>query len=326
MATPETLTSEEEDIKIVLEAPPAQKLVDEKLKPDADTDDDDNTDSDEPAVGDERLSSASAESEAEREAIRERRRHEKIERKERKEKAMARDKLELDFLRSQNEQLERRLMSVEQRSQQAELSQVDGAIQKALKDAELAETVIAKAVSSGNGEDVTRAMRYRDEAIAKAQQLTQYKQQQLKPAKAPAAPATPKVDPAVVEHAQDFMSDHPWYDVQGRNEDSAIVLAIDQALAREGFDPKSEDYWDELRKRVARRLPDKVAKPTTQREARGGPDLGSSKEHAPASTRKEIYLSPERKQALIDAGVWDDPVLRQKYAKRYAEYDRVNRA
>ena len=48
--------------------------------------------------------------------------------------------------------------------------------------------------------------------------------------------------------------------------------------------------------------------------------------HAPTSTRKEVYISPERKQALIEAGVWDDPVLRQKYVKRYAEYDRQNKA
>jgi hypothetical protein len=54
--------------------------------------------------------------------------------------------------------------------------------------------------------------------------------------------------------------------------------------------------------------------------------VGSGREHAPASTRKEIYVSPERKQALIEAGVWDDPVLRMKYVKRYAEYDRTNKA
>jgi hypothetical protein len=29
---------------------------------------------------------------------------------------------------------------------------------------------------------------------------------------------------------------------------------------------------------------------------------------------------------LIEAGVWDDPVLRNKYVQRYAEYDRQNRS
>ena len=261
----------------------------------------------------------------EREAIRERRRLEKLERKERRDKAITRDKVELDFLRNRNDELERRMSAQEQRAHQTELSQVDAALQKALNDAKLAESIIAKAVSSGNGEDVTKAMRYRDEALATAQQLAQYKKTAQPPQQ---APQVPQVDPTVVEHAKDFMEDHPWYDAQGRNEDSAIVLAIDQALAKEGFDPKSEDYWDELRKRVARRLPDKVkaATPEPSRVPRGGPAVGSSKEHAPVSTRREVYISPERKQALIEAGVWDDPVLRTKYVKRYAEYDRVNKA
>jgi hypothetical protein len=134
-----------------------------------------------------------------------------------------------------------------------------------------------------------------------------------------------------LELANDFLTTHKeWYDPQGRNEESAIVLAIDQGLVRDGYDPASEDYWDELKNRAARRLPERFGKSAqkTDREARGGPAVGSGREHAPQSTRKEIHISPERKQALIEAGVWDDPVLRMKYAKRYAEYDRAqsNRA
>ena len=60
------------------------------------------------------------------------------------------------------------------------------------------------------------------------------------------------------------------------------------------------------------------------RKARGGPAVGSGKEHAPSSTRKEVYISPERKSALVEAGVWDDPVLRMRYVKRYAAYDKTN--
>ena len=127
------------------------------------------------------------------------------------------------------------------------------------------------------------------------------------------------------------MSENPWYDSQGRDEDSAVVIAIDQSLSKDGFNPQTEEYWDELRKRTARRLPEKFKNQKTrevkeERVARGGPAVGSGREHAPATTRKEIYISPERKQALIDAGVWDDPILRKKYAQRYSEYDRANKA
>ena len=51
------------------------------------------------------------------------------------------------------------------------------------------------------------------------------------------------------------------------------------------------------------------------------PPTGGTREHAPASTKKEIYVTPERKQAMIDAGVWDDPIARQRYLKAYRDYD-----
>ena len=228
---------------------------------------------------------------------------------------------------------------MEQRSHQADLSQFDVQINAARNEAEMAERVISKAVAAGNGDDVTQAMRYRDQAMQKAQQLAFAKQQaaqqrQTKPADG--------MDDMTMHYAKEFIKENPWYDMQGKDEDSAIVLAIDGALMREGFKPDSEDYWDELRDRTARRLPEHFKEttrrndhgedrstrdePRQQRQSRGGPTIGSGREHAPTSTRTEVYVSPERKQALIDAGVWDDPVLRQKYVKRYAEYDRNNRA
>lgn len=191
----------------------------------------------------------------------------------------------------------------------------------------MAERVIAKAVEAGNGADVAQAMRYRDQALQRAQQLAYQKQMAAQQAPMPA----PEIDDLTMSHAQRFMEENKWYDPQGRDEDSAIVIAIDQALAKDGYNPQSEDYWDELRKRAARRLPEKFgrqssARQESRREPRGGPAVGSGREYAPTSTRNEVYISPERKQALIDAGVWDDPKLRQKYVKRYAEYDRMNKS
>jgi len=310
---------DENDVKgkeeelVIVEEDPAKDAAGET--------EDDSEDEDERVVKE-----ADSSEDAERESIRERRRQEKQERKERREKAITRDKIELDFLRKRNDELERRLTAQEQRSQQFDLNQIDAQIEKAKRDAELAERVIAKAIESGNGADVAQALRYRDQAISTANQLTAQKQQAAKQA----APM-PKVDDLTMHYAREFIQENPWYDPQGRDEDSAIVLAIDQALAKDGFNPQTEDYWDELRSRAARRLPERFGqskpapKAEKERQPRGGPAVGSGKEHAPASTRKEIFISPERKQALIEAGVWDDPVLRMKYVKRYAEYDRANK-
>jgi len=308
----------EDEIIIVEEKP---KLA--AAEPDLDADDDQDERPNHRAEDD------SGDTDDEREAIRERRRLEKLERKERREKAISRDKVEMEFLRKRNDELERRMSTQELRAHQTDLNSYDAQIQNTAREAEMAERVIAKAVEAGNGADVTQAMRYRDQALTKLQQLNAAKAQATQRVTQP--PAAPQIDDRTLQHAQEFMNEHKWYDTQGRDEDSAIVLAIDQGLARDGYNPQSEDYWDELRSRVSRRLPEKFAsaakaKPAEERTPRGGPAVGSGREHAPASTRREVYVSPERKQALVEAGVWDDPVLRQRYVKRYAEYDKANRA
>ena len=267
-----------------------------------------------------------ADEDKERDVIRQRRRREKTERKERRDAAIKRDKTELDFLRGRNENLERRLTAQEKKSQQGELNAIDYAIQQAGQEAEMADQVIAKAVENGNGEDVTQAMRYRDEAIAKVNQLQYNKQRATAQSRQAAAP---QVDDRTMYHAQQFIEENPWYDAQGRDEDSAIVMAIDKSLAKDGYNPQTEEYWDELKVRASRRLPerfdeDNSSQKKTSRKPRGGPAMGSGREHAPTSTRKEIYISPERKQALVEAGVWDDPVLRNRYVKSYAQYDKEN--
>jgi hypothetical protein len=312
----ETLKENDDDKEDIVIVEDPNKL---STAEDNDRDDDDDD-------ADERV--ASSNEDGERDAIRERRRHEKQERKQRREEAIKRDKLELDFLRKRNDDLERRVSVQEQRTHSLDLSAFDAAMAKAANEAEMAERVIAKAVAAGNGDDVAQAMRYRDQAFARIQQLNFQKQQV-----AQQRPQPQQIDDATMRYAQDFIKENPWYDAQGRDEDSAIVIAIDQAMAKDGYDPRTPDYWDELRKRAARRLPDKFGgedkpsrraeeKSEPKREPRGGPVVGSGREHAPASTRKEIYISPERKQALIEAGVWDDPTLRARYVKRYAEYDR----
>ena len=298
-------------------------IVEEKPNETSTVEDNDDGDEDDDRV-------ASSNEDGERDAIRERRRAEKQERKQRREEAIKRDKLELDFLRKRNDDLERRVGAQEQRAHKLDLSAFDAELNKAAQEADMAERVIAKAVAAGNGDDVTQAMRYRDQALARFQQLTFQKQ---RVAAQPPQPKPQQIDDLTMRYAQEFIKENPWYDAQGNNEDSAIVIAIDQTLGKEGFDPRTPEYWDELRARAARRLPERFEseerskpKPEPRREPRGGPAVGSGREHAPTSTRKEIYISPERKQALIDAGVWEVPELRDRYVKRYAEYDRKNKA
>ena len=104
----------EDDLVVVEEQPEPEEDEDEDDERVAQSDDDD--------------------SEDEREAIRERRRKEKLERKQRRDEAIKRDKLEMDFLRKRNDDLERRLTAQEQRAHQGDLNALDQQMAQAAKE------------------------------------------------------------------------------------------------------------------------------------------------------------------------------------------------
>ena len=289
---------------------------------DEDEDDDDPEDS--------RLS----EDNEDREELRRKRREEKVDRAARRKQAIERDKTELNFLRQRNEALEKRMSSVEQTTMANTISGIDSQISDTVAEVRAAERIIAQAIEAGNGQDAAKAIRIRDQAMQKVQQLQMHKHQHNQAAQnlhqqAQAPAPQPGPDPDIANFAQSWVSKNSWYDPNGGNEESKIVLAIDQSLVEAGYNPKTEAYWRELDKRVARRLPDVKGAGSSddsqdddRRGQRRGPPVGSSRDQAPQSSRREVYISPERKQAMTDAGVWEDPVLRQRYLKQYAKWDR----
>jgi hypothetical protein len=232
--------------------------------------------------------------------------------------AKERSQQELAYLREQNAELMRRMAAVEGNTLTQNAAGVQQQLQQALAEARQAEQIMARAIEAGNGEDAATALRIRDEAKERAAQLSAYKDRFEAAAKEATAP---RADPRVTNYAQQWLSANSWYDPQGRDEDSAITKAIDNALAREGWNPASEEYWHELTRRVANRIGDGDEAParTAKRKA---PPTGSGREYAPPSTKNEVVVTPERKQAMLDAGVWDDPVARKRYLKAYQDYDR----
>jgi hypothetical protein len=244
----------------------------------------------------------------------------RIKRRQLQKVAKERSQRELDHLRQQNAELMRRMAAVEGNTLTQNAAGVQQQLQQALNEARQAEAIMARAVEAGNGDDVATALRLRDEAKERASQLSAYKDRVEAAAKQAVAP---RADPRVTNYAQQWLTANEWYDPQGRDEDSAITKAIDNALAREGWDPSSSDYWHELTRRVANRIgdggQDNAPARTTKRKA---PPTGSGREYAPPSTKNEVVVTPERKAAMMDAGVWDDPVARKRYLKAYQEYDR----
>lgn len=244
-------------------------------------------------------------------------RKKRLKRRQLQKQAKERTIQELQLLRQQNEELARRLAAVEGNALTQSSAQIDQRLAEATREISQAELIIARAIEAGNGEDVTAAIRMRDEAKAREQQLAAAKNQ-LESARS----APPAVDPRVAQLGQQWMAENPWYDPRGGNEDSVITNAIDNRLVAEGYNPATVEYWEELTRRVSARInrgDEMEQQPAPRKKA---PPLGSGREHAPASTKREVYVTPERKQAMIEAGVWDDPVRRARMLKAYQAYDR----
>lgn len=255
------------------------------------------------------------------------RRKERKTRRERQSQAKDRDKNEIAQLRRDRDALAGRLSALERKSAGQDLTNIDERIAQARQLFNQAERAVAEAIAKADGNASAQAMRVRDQARDAFHGLTNLKQQ----AERPAAEEPQGLAPAVARRVDGFKRDHPWYDVGGADRDSKIVLALDADLAEAGYEPDTDEYWDELRDRVREQLPHrfkKNAKDTEdsgerpRRQARGGPVLSGGDGDAARPRGTYAVVTPARKQAMIEAGKWEDPVKRKRQLRAYAEYDR----
>lgn len=329
MSTSNKETEKQPDLEVIetdeagkpLNAPPPSSEADEeddrRLSAEADDKDEDDKD-DKP------------DADPERERIRqERKLRRKIMKDLRREERQA-EKKELEELRRITAEQAERLRQVEA----AQTSNVEGTLKERLQQAlniyKVAEEDVGLAIEAGDGKKAREALKARDEAREAAQaidlQLRRLKAQgQQQERVGP--------DPNEQRYYQEWLSKNPWYDPAQRDEDSKLALAINQTLLQEGFRPNTPAFWTELTNRTERVLrPKQEGGGRRERDAdaapapkRGGPPVGGSGREAAPSNKLQVFVTPERRRALEEAGKWDDPVAREKMLRRYAEHDRNNR-
>ncbi len=223
-------------------------------------------------------------------------------------------------LQRENEEFRKRLAEVEKKSQNYELARLD----KAIEDEELRlkyfDAKRREAINNSNGDAYTKASEGYEEARRKYEAMKTIKN------RASQAESEPQTDPRMLRHAKSWMESNSWYDPNGSDEDSEIAKVIDAKLAKEGYDPASAEYWDELDARLQKRLPHRYTQ--SQDEPKRRPRsfvTGSGRESTSGRQGNTFVLEPEQVRAMKDAGFWDDPVKRAKMIKRYAQDARNNR-
>jgi len=230
--------------------------------------------------------------------------------------------IRLQNLQRQNQELLERLSVVERKQSGSELARLDKAIDDQRMRIDFAKRKIKEATETGDGDLLTSAQEMWFEARRQAEDLESLKKRSVQPSNQPI-----QQDPRVQRYASDWMERNPWYDPNNKDMDSRIAMTIDQALAEEGWDPKSPDYWEELDNRLQRSLPNRYTnsnneKPVSKSRPRNAVTSSGREAASNAGGKNQYILNPDRVKALKEAGMWDNLEVRNRMIKRYAAEDR----
>jgi len=250
-------------------------------------------------------------------------------RRERQRLARQRSEQELTQLRGEVAQLREMVARGHVNSIDAATTSLEAQFNQVRERFQRAERLHAQAITDGNGAAAVQALADRDAALEEARRIdaqrgqAQQARQQMTQPRRQEPPQQPVVDPVIADHGLNFMQDHPWYNLQGTDADSVAVSLIDSQLSAEGYDPRSEAYWQELRERTKERVPHRFQRPvaTNGNGARRGPPVSGPGGNASGTRPEASPLTPARIEAMKQAGVWDNKEARDRMIARYREYD-----
>ena len=233
--------------------------------------------------------------------------------------------VKLNHLTRQNQDLLERLSSLEQKSHGSEIARINKAIEDQESRIQYAKEKMSEATSTGNGNLLANAQEMWFEARRSHESLVNLKGRAVQPTRQNTIQAP---DPILQRYASQWMTENPWYDPNGKDADSRRALNEDKILADEGYDPKTQDYWDELTNRLQVRMPhrynNEVEDVQHQRSRPKSVVTGSGRESVSRNSggSNSFHLSPERVRAMKDGGYWEDPEKRAKMIRSYALADK----
>jgi hypothetical protein len=276
-----------------------------------------------------------------------------------------------------------RLRQMDVNATQGQIADLDRRMTEAASRKNILTRQLHEASVAGDSDAYSQLMDQRDAALVEAQQLAAHKANltnALEQAKAGGIGPnggdmrrtdagqrqqqgqSPLPTPAQ-EYVREFTEAYPWFNPQNPNSiDSVIVSRIDNAVAGDGFNPSTQEYWDEIdyRMRQAPQLRHVFAQESRQvSDNRGGQDRfdNGRDQRAPArqqqrqteqvrrgppvaasggrdvrqgQSKPAVYLTQGRKEALELAGAIGrdgkvaDPAKFRGYMKQFSKWDREN--
>lgn len=287
---------------------------------------------------------------------------------------IAEQNTEIERLRAESEENRRFRASVETRFSQfdqgrhgQQVEAVQREIQATAEQVQASIDKAADAMSVGDAEAYRTAMREQTRLTARGYELQTQKAELDRTARQSTEtdtrrddrqqdrqqdrqPQRQRMNPEVQERANEFKRQHAWINFDQPDLDTRIAFAIDAEVAKRGFNPLEDDYWDEVEDELRLRLPHRFAgtrqrqqtearqEPARERQTqpeRRGPRAAQSGNGGGNGSggRQRVALTPERKDALIAAGVLeqDGRTIRDQkrfdgIAKKYLAHDREQAA
>lgn len=241
--------------------------------------------------------------------------------------------------------IDSRLDTIEQGFVNTTKENITGQMDEAKRHYNTAKAAHVQAIKDGDGDAAGDAIELMQEAREVYTQLSNKKVAADKPIVR--KDAAPKPDPLVISKLNSWNAKNPWYAQNLSNTESRIAYHIDQAMHAEGFDPRTEKYWQELDKRcrqnpkLATLMDDNEDEeneevedddeeedenPRQRREVSGerkkpAPVTGRTPQQS-GRTKNKIVLTKPRADAMKQMGLEPGTPGWVKMAKRYAAYDK----
>ena len=283
----------------------------------ADTGDDDN----EPVQAAEPVNDDDADHQDDTEAIRAAKRNRRRAKRDAAKQHQIEKDHRLSMLQRQNEELVQRLAVIERKTHAGEIAQIDEAIRQAATSVEYAKIKMSQATNEQDGDGHTRAQEMWFDARKKLEDLQNLKRVAAQPRQQQSLP-----NPRVATFAQEWQQRNPWFDPNAKDLDSKVTKDVDDHLAREGWDPATEDYWHELDRRLRQYVPHRYNGQYSGSSSKNRPrfmQASTGRESAAAAGgRRSFELSPEQVRAIKEAGLWDDEKARNRIIHQYAAQQR----
>jgi hypothetical protein len=201
------------------------------------------------------------------------------------------------------------------------MAMVDSELQKTADAYNYFKQAHADAVTRADGNAATDAQEKMFASMERARQLQGIKDAAKKPQQ-----TQQPLDPRLKANAEAWLERNKWYDSNGGDPDSEIAMTLDKQLAREGWNPTTEQYWEELDSRVKKYLPHRFNQGYNSNKSNTvrprAPVAGSGRESSANNSNGGYRLSAERVQALKEAGLWEDAKARADAIKRFQEFDK----